>query len=232
MVPIKNTGGVFVFEVKKDGTFGKLIQISRKKFTWFYHFTFWIDMNGDGRLDCLTARASKAIWGKADGELVWFEHPEKNALRGGWKEHVISKGPDVSFIVDRLTKKDDIIHIISCEFFSKRMMLTEMKIGIPEPKINFRRIIDDKIGDAYHSEIVDIDGDGELEILATNHEEKEDDGAVFIYKIPVDLHNGIFLRRKIASGFKIRGNNPNHEGVPGFAYSLQILNLKLEENMF
>ena len=44
---------------------------------WFYHKTFVIDMNGDGRMDILTAR-SKITSGalpplKAEGELLWLE---------------------------------------------------------------------------------------------------------------------------------------------------------------
>ena len=32
----------------------------------------WIDLNGDGRKDFLTARSNAKVNG---GELVWFEHP-------------------------------------------------------------------------------------------------------------------------------------------------------------
>jgi hypothetical protein len=52
----------------------------------------WVDMNGDGRKDFLTARSNA----KANqGELVWFEHPSEGLTSATWTEHIVTKGPDV-----------------------------------------------------------------------------------------------------------------------------------------
>lgn len=34
---------------------------------------YWVDLNGDGRKDFITARSNAKA---GQGELVWFEHPE------------------------------------------------------------------------------------------------------------------------------------------------------------
>lgn len=52
----------------------------------------WVDLNGDGRKDFLTARSNAKAGG---GQLVWFEHPAEGLTSATWTEHVISEGPDV-----------------------------------------------------------------------------------------------------------------------------------------
>ena len=49
------------------------VKISPDKDDFFYHTGCWVDMNGDGRKDFITARSNAKA---GDGELVWFEHPE------------------------------------------------------------------------------------------------------------------------------------------------------------
>jgi len=52
----------------------------------------WIDMNGDGRKDFITARSNANA---GEGELVWFEHPEEGLAATPWTEHIVTTGPDV-----------------------------------------------------------------------------------------------------------------------------------------
>ena len=52
----------------------------------------WIDLNGDGRKDFITARSNAKAGG---GELVWFEHPAGGLTDAVWIEHVVASGPDV-----------------------------------------------------------------------------------------------------------------------------------------
>ena len=52
----------------------------------------WVDMNGDGRKDFLTARSNAKPGG---GELVWFEHPAEGLTKTPWIEHVVTSGPDI-----------------------------------------------------------------------------------------------------------------------------------------
>jgi hypothetical protein len=50
---------------------------------YFYHKSEWIDLNGDGKLDLLTARGTKPIIGTAGGELLWLEQPASDPLTNG-----------------------------------------------------------------------------------------------------------------------------------------------------
>lgn len=77
---------------KTTGTF----EISAKKSGYFYHMGEWLDMNGDGRKDFLTARSNAKLEG---GELVWFEHPKEGLTDATWTEHVVTSGPDVGIQV-------------------------------------------------------------------------------------------------------------------------------------
>ena len=220
LVPLKNTGGIHLIEVKNDGTFSETHEISTKKNGWFYHSVTWIDMNGDGKLDVVTARALKPLWGQDKGELIWLENPGIDFDKKKWKEHLIETGPDVSFSIDKLSENSNKIHIIATEFFGKRISLTEMEIGKPKPTVEYHRAIDTTIGSAYHVEIVDLEDNGKKSLLVTNHETKAENGAVFIYDIPFEnLRSGTFKRHKIAKDFVIRGRGFN-EAVPGIAYSI------------
>lgn len=53
--------------------------------------------------------------------------------------------------------------------------------------MKFRRIIDDKTYAAYNIYTADINNDGKLELLASNHDGKTENAAVWCYKIPNDV---------------------------------------------
>ena len=67
-------------------------KISTEPRGYFYHMGVWIDLNGDGRKDFITARSNAKAGG---GQLIWFEHPQEGLL-GQWTEHFVCEGPDVS----------------------------------------------------------------------------------------------------------------------------------------
>ena len=94
LVPGKNNGGVYVVTMS-DSDITKSVetfQISSKKNGYFYHMGKWVDLNGDGRKDFLTARSNAKVDG---GELVWFEHPAEGLTQSPWTEHVVTSGPDI-----------------------------------------------------------------------------------------------------------------------------------------
>jgi len=50
------------------------VTLTEEKKGYFYHMTETYDMNNDGRLDVLTARATLPIISKkGHGELLWLE---------------------------------------------------------------------------------------------------------------------------------------------------------------
>jgi hypothetical protein len=77
-------------------------------------------MNGDGRLDYVTARSNA----KANqGELIWLEHPEEGLQKTPWNEHLITQGPDVMFELHEFSAYPDSYIIFSAEFFSHKLQV-------------------------------------------------------------------------------------------------------------
>lgn len=74
----------------------------------------WVDINGDGRLDYLTARTDTK-----HGELVWLEHPEEGLNKLPWDEHVLTSGPDVMFDLIEHPNYPDSYIVFASEFFGK-----------------------------------------------------------------------------------------------------------------
>ncbi len=74
LVPGKTNGGIYImtmdqYDITKSTSVTK---ISTEPRGYFYHMGVWIDLNGDGRKDFITARSNAKAGG---GQLVWFEHP-------------------------------------------------------------------------------------------------------------------------------------------------------------
>eukprot|EP00985_Skeletonema_marinoi_P023475 scaffold15698_cov154-Skeletonema_marinoi.AAC.11 len=154
---------------------------------WFYHRAVWMDMTGDGRQSILAARAKlPLLQGNSQddngtlgkGQLVWLERPMPHTfdVRTGtpldvdgtvfdpfrpsntpWKLRILDEGPDVMFSVADLDPQDDTIEVIASQFFSKKLSLHSIKLGL-EPKVTFRRVIDDRCGAAFSSVLADLDG--------------------------------------------------------------------------
>lgn len=174
LVPGRSTGSVDIVNLADGNTF----PISKQKKGWFYHRVIWHDMNGDGRLDAVTARAKKPIFGGSDGEIVWLEQPA-NPL-SAWPEHFITKGPDVNFVLEDLDN-DGQVEIIGADFFSKKLTVHWLNAGTWEG-----RTIDATLGAAFDLERVDLNGDGIKDLLVTNHEADASKAGIFAYEIPTD----------------------------------------------
>ena len=187
LVPGKSQGGLWLF----DRGQGKVLRkLSAPKKDYWYHHVVWADMNGDGRLDLLTARATKSMFGHGSGELVWFEQPVAQFV-DEWTEHVIAQGPDVNFIYEDLDG-DGQNEILATEFFGRKLTLLQ---GSGDDWT--ATTVDDRLGAGFNLSAVDLNGDGRKEILATNHEAK---GAVFAYEIPGDLHQTPWVRHTLIDG--------------------------------
>jgi hypothetical protein len=94
--PGKQNGVVSLFTVDdKKGDVQGPFQISQNKKDWFYHTALWYDMDNDGLLDCVTARAYVPALGTPQGNLLWYKQPDSAHLDGEWDEFVVGNGPDV-----------------------------------------------------------------------------------------------------------------------------------------
>lgn len=145
---------------------------------WFYHRTEELDVNGDGQLDIITARALKPMFGKPDGELIWLENPGTGdgVPAAPWKEHMIGRGPDVHFRVLPATPVYPLT-IISTEFSAKKLSAYQMRSdGAFEYKV-----LDNTLGSAFDIQLSDLNQDGEIDLLVSNHE-GDAKASVFAYE--------------------------------------------------
>lgn len=139
--PGHRNGGVYVISVdasdvtKTTGT----VKISPDKDDYFYHMGQWVDLNGDGRKDFITARSNAKAGG---GELVWFEHPEGGLSSTPWTEHVVTSGPDVCIEVELNTTfyRDEIV-IFAAQFFDQKVAM--YRVSTKDGTLVDSRTIDD-----------------------------------------------------------------------------------------
>lgn len=204
LVPGRSTGAVAVINTKTAEQF----QLSNARSGYFYHRVVWHDMNGDGRLDVVTARARKGLMSGGTGEILWLENPAEST-RGPWTEHVIAEGPDVNFvIVEGLDLSSPVI--IATEFFSKKLSVLWR-----EGQTWSKRVLDDQLGSAFDLELADLNGDGRKDVVVTNHEGGSK-GAVFAYEIPKAYRADAWPRHTLLGGIKVVGGGFN-AAAPGSA---------------
>lgn len=211
LVPGKSDGSVSLVPINGD----PVITLSQPKSGYFYHMAVWEDLNGDGRLDLLTARATKPLFGAGSGEMLWLEQPASNPLSGSWMEHVITPGPDVMFVVCDFDNDDSTVEVVSAQFFDPSVTL--QIIDRVNGTLLFSRVIDNTIGPTEGVSLVDFNGDQVLELMVNNHVSDASAG-VFAYEVPADIRTGVFARHILASGFKTVAWGPG-SASPGFAYA-------------
>jgi hypothetical protein len=140
LVPGHSDGGIYVVVIDDDDITEVTSHhtITHNKDGYFYHMGEWVDMNGDGRKDFVTAKSNA----KADGgRLVWYEHPEGGlSATDEWVEHVVAEGPDVGILVDQDSYSDSIL-VYAAEFFTEKVGV--YRVSTKTGELITSRIIDD-----------------------------------------------------------------------------------------
>ena len=227
LVPLKSTGGLYLLQANCSSSSRvvshpescKLIKLTTPKLSWFYAgMAVWKDLNGDGRMDIITTRATKPIIGESGGELLWLEQPQDDPLGSvPWKEHVLASGPDVGFTVTDLQEDDGQFEVFATEFFSERLSL--LTVSTKTSTVTNTRDIDTDIGPAYAASVVDLNNDGSKDLLVTNHVGGSG-GSVYAYEIPQDILKGNFTKHILATNFTVTEPGSN-QAAPGFAYAFK-----------
>ena len=130
---------------------------------------FWVDLNGDGRKDFITARSNAKA---GEGELLWLEHPEAGLTDEAWTEHVLGNMADVGIEVVTMSEYPDEVVVFCAQFFDEAISMH--RISTVDGSLVQSKIIDDTlILSAYNVAMVDLNGDGKMELLVNNHETED-----------------------------------------------------------
>jgi hypothetical protein len=212
LVPGHADGGLSIINL--DDTSKKPVKISQDLDNWFYHKAFARDMDGDGDLDMVTARCRDNVipfpWNPENkGTLIWLENPGlgKN-LDGPWTEHEMVDGPD--FLID-LHEHDDKFELLAPQFLTEQVNY----IYLDDAGTVQNRTLDSELGNAFAAEFVDVNNDGNMDILATNH--LSANGGVFAYTWDnrEDLSTAKITKHTLADNI----NNVQKKGMaPGHSF--------------
>jgi len=159
----------------------------------FYHLVKWFDMDGDGLKDAITVRSGFKVAGAfclpAPGEVVWFRNPGA-ALDPNveWEEFVIAGFPTSTFAADISLdvadlEGDGVPEIVGGHFFTEFVSRTGDLVSIYGAPVgqswtdvdlisNPARIanLSTDNGPTFGVKFVDLNKDGKLDILVTNHQ--------------------------------------------------------------
>lgn len=221
----KTTGKIMIYPIKSEDF--APFQISTDKKGYFYHNALWEDINGDGLLDILTARAHKPVFGAPDAELLWYEQPKDTAkaLGGTWPEHVITSGPGVQFIMYDLGPSSrqgkESRAIIASEFFKNQRLAmytcnaAKWSDCNEQSKNVHTSVIDSQEGPFFNVGLADINNDGQIDLFASTNS-ADGQGSVLAYEIPPTLPVDNWPQHRLATGFKPSSKGPG-KGAPGTA---------------
>jgi len=187
-LPGKDNGTVALIDVSdmNNPVLKNIAPFSSEK-KWFYHRVLWMDMNKDGHLDALTARA----WGTGDkaqeAQLLWLENPGLDHITANWVEHIIHEGTiEVSFNVHQLPLQNGIMTpvIIGSGFWSKELTVVWSSTNDWTDVNSIQTMVVDNYGWYFDVQVVDLNNDGRLDLLTSTWSQLGDPGALIGYEIP------------------------------------------------
>ena len=81
--------------------------------------------------------------------------------------------------------------------------------------------VDDAIGSAFDVQLVDLNADGKLDVLATNSMTDGTKGGVFAYEIPTNFKTDPWPKHVLTTGFTLPSNPLTNPAAPGSATAFQ-----------
>ena len=214
--PGKGNGGVYLVvmdDVDVTKTV-KTVTMTSNSNGYFYHMGFWIDLNGDGRKDFLTAKCNAKA---GQGKLVWYEHPEVGLeSTTAWIEHIVATGPDVGIEADYFAQYPDEVVVFAAQFFDQQLGV--YRVSLKDGSLINSRTIDNTTLHAYSVQLVDLNSDGTKQLVMNNHEKDSKTNGIWAYTVPEDLMSGTFGKYTLTAGFKNAFSLTVPNMSPGFPY--------------
>ena len=207
---------------------------------WFFHRAIPFDVDGDGLLDVLAARATKPLLSAPAGELVFLRQPAAAPLAPSslpWPEAVLASGawsPDVLFAPPASLRADGDSQLLFASFFTGGGLGMLQCAGCAAgggptwaSASLETAVIDASVGPAFDVAVLDLNGDGRLDVLLTNHADNATavNGTVFqsmvlAYESPIAparvTNASAWTRHVLAAGFAVREAGAN-QAAPGAA---------------
>jgi len=200
LVPSKTNGAIYYYPFEsadrsKVSSAKPILLSKRVSQEWFYHRIIQVDISGDGVEDILTCRSYKPVFGKTKVELVAFLY---NSVNKDYDEKIILEDVcDVYLDVADLDG-DGKFEIVAAGFFFSKLAVIysdDESNSFINGKVSAKQI-DENGGKFFDVKIIDLDLDGKLELLVTNHQDNDDavKGSIFYYKLSGDVRTGQFER--------------------------------------
>nr|XP_039257025.1 uncharacterized protein LOC120333741 [Styela clava] len=161
---------------------------------WNYERAQWVDMNRDGRIDCLTARFRGGV-----GQLLWFQQPKG---QDKWGQQIIHEGMADGNFIGFVKGGKTYVLVAGLQFSTLGLYWTMSRTNLWSTSRMVRHRVIDNYGKFYDVQYIDLNKDGRPDALTTTVNVGNSRGHVLGYEIPNDIQNKIWNRRVLAAGFQ------------------------------
>jgi len=225
ILPGTTPGNVYVVSLNEslDATSSFSLTGSKwdvRNYGQLYTLVEFHDFQGNGKYDILATRARDPggpIFKPYSTNLVLLQQPEDPTQ--SWKETFLVDDADFAFVT-KLFPDGKHMAVFTGSFSYAKISYYILDLNNYPPTISSEYIVDTTMGHIYSLQLVDLNDDGKVELLASNHEENNTTLAgVYLYQLPQNMFDWIhvetYQRTQLTSGYVPFKIAPG-KAAPGF----------------